>query len=115
MQIDNESTRTLILLFGSIVLPITTAIYTWIATRDKDNSRHIKAVEKVLNERVADLTSRADRAEAALQHLPRTEEIAALKGDLRAMEAKQEAALRETKDTRAAVNRIEDYLLRNKP
>ncbi|HDR9757558.1 TPA: hypothetical protein QDC44_001669 [Burkholderia cepacia ATCC 25416] len=112
MQIDNESTRTLILLFGSVVLPITTAIYTWIATRDKDNSRHIKAVEKVLNDNVARLTSRADQAEAALKHLASAEEIAELKGDLRALEATQEAALREAKDTRLAVNRIEDYLLR---
>ncbi|WP_336816901.1 hypothetical protein [Burkholderia gladioli] len=112
MQLDSEIIRTLINFFGSIALPVASAIYTWIATRDKDNAKHIKAVEEVLHKQIARLTSRQDQTEAVMKHLPRSEEIAALKGDIRALQAESQASLRETKDTRAAVNRIEDYLLR---
>lgn len=111
MQLDNETARTLIDL-AALVLPILSAIYTWIATRDKDNARHIKAVEKVLNDHVARLTSRQDQVEATLRHLPSSPEISELKADLRAVEAKQEAALREMTKMATAVDRIEDYLLK---
>ncbi|WP_175716571.1 DUF2730 family protein [Burkholderia anthina] len=112
MQLDHDIVRTLIMIFGSIVLPISAAVYTWIATRDKDNSRHIKAVEAVLTEQIAKLNSRMDQAEATIKHMPSSSEISGLKADLRALDAQQEAALREMKGMRGSINRIEDFLLR---
>ncbi|VFR54500.1 hypothetical protein BRI6_1081 [plant metagenome] len=107
-----ESVRTFALVFGSVLLPIASMIYTWIATRDKDNAAHIDAVEKVLHEHVARLTSRQDQVEAAIKNLPRASELADLKADLRGLQAQQDALLRETKTTRVSIARIEDFLMR---
>ncbi|HDR9585228.1 TPA: hypothetical protein QDC22_007538 [Burkholderia stabilis] len=112
MELDREIIITTIGFFGSVVLPIGSAVYTWIATRDKDNAKHISAVETVLTEQIAKLNSRMDQAEAAIRHSPNSTEISGLKADLRALEVQQEATLREMKGMRTAVDRIEDYLLK---
>lgn len=95
-----------------VVLPVASAIYTWIATRDKDNTVHIKAVEEALGRQIAALLSRTDRLETQVQYMPTPQQMSELKGDMQAMQATQEAIQRDMTTVRVSLNRIEDFLLK---
>lgn len=95
-----------------VVLPLASAIYTWIATRDKDNTVHIKAVEKALGKQIAELLSRTGRLETQVQYMPTPQQMSELKGDMQAMQATQEAIQRDMTTVRVSLNRIEDFLLK---
>lgn len=86
--------------------------YTWIATRDKDNTKHIKAVEEVMNTRLAEYGNRMINVEQALKYMPSQDEISELQGDMKAIKANQEATQREWHTIRLSLNRIEDFLLK---
>lgn len=112
MTIDRETISTTLQILAVVVMPIISMIYTWIATSDKDNSQHIKAVEAALGEVIAKHASRIDRLEAEVRHLPGSDEMTALMSDVKGMKAAQEAALRESHGLRLSINRIEDFLLK---
>lgn len=88
------------------------AIYTFIATRDKDNSQHIKAVETALNKAIAEHASRIDRMETQMRYMPNPEQITELREDMQGVKSTQEAIQRDVQAMRTATNRIEDFLLR---
>ena len=90
------------------------AAYTCVATRDKDNSQHIKAVEKALSDVIGAHASRIDRMEIQMRYMPTPEQITELRGDVQAMQATQEAIQRDMQAMRLATNRIEDFLLKKK-
>lgn len=112
MTVETETLRTWLQVLAVILIPIGSVIYTWIATRDKDNSQHIKAVETALGNKIADHTIRIDRLEGEIKHVPNNSEFGELLSDLRAMQATQDAAHREMHGMRLAINRIEDFLLK---
>lgn len=112
MTFESQLLRDWLQVLSVIVFPIGSVIYTWIATRDKDNSQHIKAVETALGTKIANHASRIDRLESDVKHLPSSTEISELLSDLRAMQATQEASHREMHGMRLAINRIEDFLLK---
>lgn len=95
-----------------VVLPIASAIYTWIATRDKDNTVHIKAVEEAMAKEMAALKSRTDRLETQVQYMPTPQQMSELQGDVQAMQATQDAIQRDMHTVRVTLNRIEDFLLK---
>lgn len=95
-----------------VVLPIASAIYTWIATRDKDNTVHIKAVEEALGKQIVALLSRTDKLETQVQYMPTPQQMSELKGDMQAMQATQESIQRDITTVRVSLNRIEDFLLK---
>ena len=109
---DPEFVKTTLDVITRFFLPVGTLVYTWIATRDKDNSEHIRKVEIALDAAVASNMARITAIEQAMIHMPRAAETAGLKGDLRAMEANVSAMLRELAATRAGMMRIEDFLLK---
>lgn len=111
MTIDNDTIRTWLQVLAVVVMPICSIVYTWIATRDKDNSQHIKAVETALGAQIATHAGRIDRIESELKHLPSKDDISGLRSDMRAMQAELEATQREVQGMRSSVTRIEDYLL----
>jgi predicted nucleic acid-binding Zn-ribbon protein len=119
---------------GGVLLALGSAAYTWIATRDKDNSQHIKAVEKALGEEIAKHGNRLQTLESAqkhlvgqqefgrlekemekvqttLKHMPTQDEIAELQGDMKAVKATQEGMRVELQTARRSLERIEDFLL----
>jgi predicted nucleic acid-binding Zn-ribbon protein len=119
---------------GGVLLAVGSAIYTWIATRDKDNSQHIKAVEKTLGEEIAKHGSRLQTLESGqkhlvsqtdfgrlekdletvqttLKHMPTQDEMSELQGDMKAVKASQEGLQREFQTARRSLERIEDFLL----
>lgn len=112
MTIESQMLRDWLQVLSVIVFPLGSVVYTWIATRDKDNSQHIKAVETALSARIADHASRIDRLESDMEHVPGSSELSKLMSDLKAMQATQEAAQREMHGMRLSVNRIEDFLLK---
>ena len=114
MTLDMEIVKVTLQVLGTLILPLVGIAYTWVATRDKDNSMHIKAVEVTLNNAIAAHQSRIEQLEVNLRHLPRAEELADVKGEMRAMQATQEALMRDVSATRSSVTRIEGYLLEGK-
>ena len=92
-----------------VVLPVASVIYTWIATRDKDNTVHIKAVEEAMAKQLSVLHSRTDRLETQIQYMPTPQQMSELQGD---MQATQEAIQRDITTVRISQNRIEDFLLK---
>lgn len=112
MTIESQMLRDWLQVLSVVVFPLGSVVYTWIATRDKDNSQHIKAVEAALGAKIADHASRIDRLESDMEHVPSTAAVGELLSDLKAMQATQEAAHREMHGMRLAINRIEDFLLK---
>lgn len=112
MAFESQLLRDWLQVLSVIVFPLGSVIYTWIATRDKDNSQHIKAVEAALGTKIADHASRIERLESDVKHLPSASEIGELHGDIKAMQAVQQAAQREMHGIRLTTNRIEDFLLK---
>ena len=119
---------------GGIVVAAASAAYTWIATKDQDNSQHIKAVEKTLGEEIAKHGTRLQTLESAqehlvgqqefgrlekemealqttLKHMPTQDEMAELQGDMKAVKATQEGMRIELQTARRSLERIEDFLL----
>ena len=95
-----------------VVLPVASVAYTWIATRDKDNTVHIKAVEEGMAKQMAVLHSRTERLETQFQFMPTPQQMSQLQGDVQAMQATQEAMQRDVTTVRLALHRIEDFLLK---
>lgn len=112
MVIELESLRTWMHSIAVFAIPAASAVYTWVATRDKDNSQHIKAVETALGERIAEHAIRIERIEGDIKRMPTSAEILRIATDLKAAQTAQEAALREMHGMRLAINRIEDFLLK---
>lgn len=112
MNIDRESISTTLQVIAVLVMPIVSMIYTWIATRDKDNSQHIKAVETALGDVIAQHASRIDRLESDVKHLPGQEDFGSLMAEWKGMKATQDATHREMHGMRLSINRIEDFLLK---
>ena len=55
-NVDRRTSQNGPLIFSAfiavVVFPIASAVYTWVATRNKDNTVHIKAVEEALRQRL---------------------------------------------------------------
>lgn len=112
MSFDSQMVGLWLQIIAVVVLPIASAIYTWIATRDKDNTVHIKAVEKAMGDAIAVLHSRTDKLETRVQYMPTPQQMSELQGDVQAMQATQEAIQRDMTTVRISLNRIEDFLLK---
>ncbi len=95
-----------------VVLPVASVVYTWIATRDKDNTVHIKAVEEAMAKQLTVLHSRTERLETKIEYMPTPQQMSELQGDMQAMQATQEAIQRAITTVRISQNRIEDFLLK---
>lgn len=91
---------------------VAVGVYTFIATRDKDNSQHIKAVETALAKAIGEHASRLDRVEMQMRFMPTPQQISELQGDMKEVQAIQEAIQRDMTATRLAMNRIEDFLMK---
>ena len=114
MNFDSETIRFLI----GLSISAAAAVYTWIATRDKDNSQHIEAVEKTLGRRIAEHGTRLSVMEkdgevmkTILSHMPNKDEFAELQGDMKGLKVAQESVADQVRTVRASLNRIEDFLL----
>ena len=112
MTFDSETVGLWLQAIAVVGLPTISVVYTWIATRDKDNTVHIKAVEKALTAAVAALQSRTDKLETAVQYMPTPQQMSELQGDMQAMQATQEAIQRDIHTVRTSLVRIEDFLLK---
>ncbi|ODS75907.1 MAG: hypothetical protein ABS43_03705 [Bordetella sp. SCN 67-23] len=109
-----EEVKFAVLLFSSVGLPLASIAYTWVATRDKDNTAHIKAVEATMAEALAKHASRLDSLETTVRYLPAPEKFAELQGDMKAVKANQESTQREMHGVRSSLTRIENFLLSQK-
>ncbi|WP_422099107.1 DUF2730 family protein [Variovorax sp.] len=109
---DLEAAKLALQFFAGIGLPVASAIYTWVATRDKDNTQYIQAVEQTLGKQLGEHAGRMSRLETQMQYMPTPERISQLQSDIRSVQAGQEGMQREMTSMRQATNRIETYLLK---
>ncbi len=89
-------------------------VYTIFATRDKDNTSYIKAVEKTLSDALAEHASRLDKIETHIKSSPTPQQFYELQAKVGEIAAIQQALQSEIRATREGVTRIENYLLTNK-
>ena len=94
--------------------------YTWVTTRDKDNSQHIKAVEEALSKRIAEHAARLAEHQTKLEHLqtvqahmPTHKDMAELQRTVAALTAVQTAANEELKGARASIELVRNFLMNN--
>lgn len=98
----------------SIGLSLVAVLYAFVATRQVDNKVHIESVQSELTKSIAALRLRMDLAERNLRNVPDAAVLTDLRVKMGSLEASQEALLRESHRTGAAMARVEDYLLKAK-
>lgn len=124
MNFDYEQARFWFNVLNAL-LTVAVGIYTYFATRDKDISKRfemladktsaaILTLEDKLEPLLSQHNSRLDRIESDMKHMPNHQEISELKGDMKAVKVFQESIELQLETMRKGVNRIEDFLLRDK-
>lgn len=101
--------------WAAIGLSTVAVLYAFVATRQVDNKAHIESVQSELTRSIAALRLRMDVAETSLRNVPEPSVLTDLRVKMGSLEASQEALLRESHRTGAAMARVEDYLLKAKP
>ena len=96
----------------ALVIALAALIYAVLATRKRALLSHIAAVEAALTREVAALRVKQDSVDSRLSQLPTGQEFTDIRVKLAGMEAKQEAVLTEAHGARAAIRRVEDFLLK---
>ena len=96
----------------AVVIALAALIYAVLATRKRALLSHIAAVEAALTREVAALRVKQDGVDSRLSQLPTGQEFTDIRVKLAGMEAKQEAVLTEAHGARAAIRRVEDFLLK---
>lgn len=100
--------------WAAIGLSLVAVLYAFVATRQVDNKAHIESVQSELTRSIAALRLRMDMAETQLRSVPEAAVLTELRVKMGSLEASQEALLRESHRTGAAMARVEDYLLKAK-
>ncbi|WP_374584441.1 hypothetical protein [Ideonella dechloratans] len=102
-------------------LAVASALYTWVATRDKDNSQHIRAVEEAMTKRLAEHAAqlaehnlRLEHVQTVQAHMPTHRDVADLQAELAALRSQQAATGEDVKVIRNAVDSLRDYLMSQK-
>ena len=98
--------------FLALVIAVFALLYAVVTTRKRSLLSHIAAVEAALMREVATLRVKQDSVDGRLAQLPSGPEFTDIRVKLAAMEAKQEAVLTEAHGARAAIRRVEDFLLK---
>ena len=100
-------------------LAVASAIYTWVATRDKDNSQHIKAVEEAMTNRLAahaaqlaEHNRRLEHVQTVQEHTPTHKDFSDLRSELSSLRAQQAATGQDVKVIRDSVESLREYLMR---
>lgn len=89
----------------ALIMAVCALLYAVVATRKRSLLSHIAAVE-------AALRVKQDSVDSRLSQLPTGQEFTDIRVKLAGMEAKQEAVLTEAHGARAAIRRVEDFLLK---
>lgn len=106
--------------FGGINLlgTIGVGVYAWIVSQGKDSARHIKALESVMLQKMAEHGSRLDLVETHMKYMPSPAQLLQMQGDLREIQATQraqhDANTSKLSTLAVSVERIEDFLLGQK-
>lgn len=102
-------------------LAVASAIYTWVATRDKDNSQHIQAVEDALSRRLAEHASqlaehklRLEHVQTVQQHMPTHKDVSDLRTEVSSLRASMQATSHDVTVVRDGVESLREYLMNRK-
>lgn len=98
----------------SLLIALAALVTAAISLRKQPYLQQLAATEAVLTKAIAELRLRADAADQRLGQLPNVQEFTDIRVKLASVEARQEAVLTETHGARAAIRRVEDFLLKSK-
>ena len=96
----------------AIVIALVGLLLAVLALRKRSFLQHTAAIEASLTKAIAELRIKQDGTDHRLAQLPSAQEFTDIRVKLASMEAKQEAVLTETHGARAAIRRVEDFLLK---
>lgn len=106
--------------FFNPALSVATLIYTWVATRDKDNTVHIKAVEEALSRKIAEHAAEQrtqglliESIKSEQRHAPTHRDLTELQARLAGVEARTQTTADEVKATRLTIESVRDFLLQH--
>lgn len=112
MNIDLKTLEFWLKIVTSVLVPMGVVVYTYFATRDKNNDKHIKEVEGKLNEALPQMDKRIQIVETQLEHMPDAKDLYELQGDLKVIKQQQSSTQDLVKQTQRSVVRIEEYLFK---
>ena len=95
-----------------IVIALVALLVAVLSLRRRSFLLHTAAIEASLTKAIAELRIKQDATDQRLAQLPSAQEFTDIRVKLASMEAKQEAVLTETHGARAAIRRVEDFLLK---
>ena len=98
----------------SLLIALAALVVAALSMRKQPYLQHLAAVEAGLTKAIAELRLRADAVDHRLAQLPNVQEFTDIRVKLASVEARQEAVLTETHGARAAIRRVEDFLLKSR-
>lgn len=98
----------------SLLIALAALVTAAISLRKQPYMQQLAATEAALTKAIAELRLRSDVVEQRLAQLPNVQEFTDIRVKLASVEARQEAILTETHGARAAVRRVEDFLLKSR-
>lgn len=102
-----------LLAVAALVIALIALLIAALALRKQPYLQHMAAVEAALTKAIAELRIKQDATEHRLAQLPSVQEFGDIRVKLASVEAKQEAVLTEAHGARAAIRRVEDFLLKS--
>lgn len=102
-----------ILAATGVLIALLALVIAALALRKQPYLQHIAAVEAALTKAIAELRIKQDTAEHRLAQLPSVQDFTDIRIKLASLEVKQESVLTEAHGARAAIRRVEDFLLKS--
>lgn len=105
LQVEPVSALAIVIALAGLLLAV-------LGLRKRSFLQHTAAIEASLTKAIAELRIKQDGVDQRLGQLPSVQEFTDIRVKLASVEAKQEAVLTETHGARAAIRRVEDFLLK---
>jgi ElaB/YqjD/DUF883 family membrane-anchored ribosome-binding protein len=102
-----------LVLFALTLGNLVANIALWLRKPGEDAGQAVQTLRSETRESISSLRGRADVMEERVKHMPTTDELTELEGQFSAIRERLVGLDDTTKNTRAAVQRIEDYLRRS--
>lgn len=94
----------------ALVVSLSGIVYAWLTSRSKDNTMRIEVIESTQTEHGKEILS----IQSELKHMPNKDDVNELKLQMSGMEGSLGRVSENLKSMSSTVNRVEEYLLKDK-
>lgn len=88
-------------------------LFLWLRRPGEDASKAVEAFRQAHTEAMGVIKGRVDVLEERVRHVPTSEELAQLEGEVRSLSSSIAGVMQQVAEVRSSTRRIEDFLLRN--